>query len=123
MFDTIPILHAFDVRLVGEDEAGREITAGCVLPGFTAYPQPEDVRYYNAFYRLLLADEMVAYRDAYLRKVAGLLPAHFADEPDRHWSVVVDQEYTRNLFHSRRDGQVSMLVRKTFDLTAPRENP
>jgi hypothetical protein len=31
----------------------------------------------------------------------------------------MDLEYTRTLVHSRRDGQLSMLLTKTFELPTP----
>lgn len=117
MFETIPVLHSLDVRLVGENGTREGATAGPVLPGFAPYPHPESARYYNAFYRLLLANETIAYRDAYLRKVAQLFPAHPSSAAGEQWMVVADQDYTRNIFHSRRGGPVSVMVTKTFDLS------
>lgn len=115
MFDTIPVLHSLDVWIEGPGSEDAKPTLGCVLPGFTEYPEPEKARYYNAFYRLLLSNENVAYRGAYLRKVAQTLAVR-KDIANGPWSVVVRQEYTRNLFHVRRDGQIGMAVVNSFDL-------
>lgn len=123
MFETIPVLHSMDVRLEGEDEAGGKITTGCVLPGFKPYPKPEDSRYYVLFFRLMLFDNKVAFQEAYLRKAAQLISAPRSPGAGGKWSLVMDLEYTRNLVHSRRDGQVSMLLTKTFDLPIPRGSP
>jgi len=119
MFETIPVLHSMDVRFEGEDEMGRKITAGCVLPGFQPYPKPEKARYYVGFFRLIFFSNKVAYRDAYLRKAAQLLPARPGSGLGGKWSLVVDTEYTRTLFHSRRGGHLSVPFTKTFDLTRP----
>ena len=119
MFETIPVLHSMDVRLEGEDEGGRKITAGCVLPGFKPYPKPEDSRYYVLFYRLMLFDNKVAYRDAYLRNAAQLISARRGPEAVEKWSLVMDLEYTRNLVLIRRDGQLAMPATQTFKLSIP----
>lgn len=121
MFETIPVLHSMDVRLEGEDATGQKITAGCVLPGFKPYPKPEDSRYYVLFYRLMMFDNKVAFQEEYLQKVAQLISAQRGFVSGGKWSIVVDLDCTRNLVHSRRDGQLSMLFTKTFPLpvTAP----
>ena len=119
MFETIPVLHSMDVRLEGEDEAGRKITAGCVLPGFKPYPKPEESRYYVLFYRLMLFDNKIAFQETYLRKAAQLISARRGSGAGGKWSLVMDLEYTRNLVHSRRDGQIPMLHTKTFALPIP----
>ena len=114
MFETIPVLHSLDARLEGEDETGGKITAGCVLPGFKPYPKPEQSRYYVLFHRLLFTANGVGFREAYLRKVAQLLPAQRGSMAGRNWVLVMDTAYTRNLVHSRRDGQLSLQFTKTF---------
>lgn len=121
MFDTIPILRSLDVRLVGENGTREGATAGPVLPGFTPYPHPESARYYNAFYRLLLANETMPFREPYLRKVRRIFPANPQAAAGTDWAVVVEQGYTRNIFHSRRGGPLSVLTTKTFELAAPDE--
>lgn len=122
MFDTIPVLSAMEMRIEGVDRNGGPIIVGCVLPGFTPYPtHPESARYYNAFYRLLLANETVPFREAYLRKVARLLPEQPLYRDGRDWAVVADQHYTRNIYHSRRGGPLSVLVTKTFEISEPAE--
>lgn len=118
MFESIPVLHSMDVRLENGPETGGKITAGCVLPGFKPYPKPEDTRYYVLFFRLMFFDNKAAYRDAYLQKVAQLLPSQDSAAGGK-WSLVVDMAITRNLVHSRRDGQISLLQTKTFDLPIP----
>ncbi len=120
MFETIPVLHSMDVRLEGEDAAGHKITAGPVLPGFTPYPAPEDSRFYVLLYRLMFFDNKVPFRDAYLEKVAQLLRAtRGVAAAGEKWSLVADTAFTRNLFHIRRDGQLSMPVTKVFPLAIP----
>lgn len=114
MFETIPVLHSMDARLEGEDEAGRTITAGCVLPGFTPYPKPESSRHYALFHRLLWSSNGAAFREAYLRKAANLLQNQRDSGARGNWSLVVDADYTRNMFYSRRDGLMSLRVTKTF---------
>lgn len=116
MFDTIPVLHSLEVRVVGDNGTREGLIVGPVLPGFAPYPKPENVRYYNGFYRLLLANEKYAYREAYLRKMAGLIAREPSLAPVRDWAVVVNQEYTRTLFHIRRDRHVGMPVEKSFEL-------
>jgi len=119
LFETIPLQHSLDVWLEHEDASGAEVTAGSVLPGFKPYPVPEKSRYYVLFYQLLTFIDDVPYRDAYLQKTARLLEARRGPEADGKWSLVMSAGYTRTLFHSRRDGQISMLIPKTFDLPPP----
>jgi hypothetical protein len=116
MFDTIPVLHSLDVRFESKEATGAKITRGCVLPGFKPYPKPESARYYVLLGRLVMFSNDIPYRDAYMRKAAGLLPAPGAGES---WSLVADEGYTRNLFHIRRDGHMAMPVTQTFDLNNP----
>jgi hypothetical protein len=123
MFSTIPVQHSMDLHFEGENEEGDKMTAGCVLPGLMPYPKPEESRYYVLFHQMMFIPKNVAYRDAYLRKAAQLLPAQPGPGAGRNWLLVVDTEYTRNLYHSRRDGHLSMPVTKTFDLNHPGENP
>jgi hypothetical protein len=124
MFETIPILHSLDVRLEGADAAGHKIIDGPVLPDFAPYPTPEDSRYYVLFYRLMFFDNKVPFRDAYLRKTAQLLQAaRGSPVAGENWSLVADTAFTRNLFHIRRDGQLSMPVTKTFPLVTPGGDP
>jgi len=120
MFESIPTLHSLDVRLESEDENGNVTVVGPILPGFKPYPKPEDARYYVSFYRLVSVEP---FRDAYLRKVARLLPPRPAPEAGGRWSLVVDAEYTRHLFHIKRDGQVSTLATKAFEVPASPGNP
>ena len=105
------------------DATGATITAGCVLPGFRRYPQPETSRYYILFHRMLATSSGAAIRETYLKKI-NQMPS-----PPRDfggcgpWSLVMDVEYTRNLFHIRRDGQIAMPVTKVFGPASPGENP
>ncbi len=120
MFDTIPVLHSLDVRFESKDATGAKITRGCVLPGFKPYPKPESARYYVLLGRLATFSNDTPYRDVSMRKAAGLLPPPGAGES---WSFVVDEGYTRNLFHIRRDGHISMPVTKTLDVNNPGASP
>jgi len=119
LFETIPLQHSFDLWLEHEDGAGGDVTSGCVLPGFKPYPVPEKSRYYVLFYQLMTFIDDVPYRDAYLRKTARLLEARRGPEAGGKWSLVMAAGYTRTLFYSRRDGQISMMIPKTFDLPPP----
>lgn len=123
MFETIPILHSLDARLEAGDATGRRITAGCVLPGFMPYPKPETSRYYILFHRMLATSSGAAVREAYLRKIAQLSSAQRGSGIGGPWSLVMDVEYTRNLFHIRRDGQISMPVTKVFGPANQGGNP
>jgi len=121
MFDTIPVLHSLDVRFESKDATGAKIARGCVLPGFKPYPKPDSARYFVLLGRMVMfGDKGNRYREAYLRKAAGLLPAAGDGES---WSLVVDEGYTRNLFHIRRDGHMAMPVTHTFDLNHPDASP
>ena len=123
MFETIPVLHSLDARLEARDATGATITAGCVLPGFRRYPQPETSRYYILFHRMLATSSGAAIREAYLKKINQMPspPRDFGSGGP--WSLVMDVEYTRNLFHIRRDGQIAMPVTKVFGPASPGENP
>jgi hypothetical protein len=114
MFETIPVLHSLDVRLEGLGEKEGKITAGCLLPGFKPCPTPEQPRYYVLFHRLLLTPGGAAFREAYLRKAAQLFPARPGFGVGAGPSLVMDARYTRNLYHIRRDGRVSLWVTKSF---------
>jgi hypothetical protein len=122
IFETIPVQHSQDVWLESEDKTRGEVTAGCVLPGFKPYPVPEKSRYYVLFYGLINYIDDLPYREAYLRKMAQLLAAGQGPGGGEKWSLVSAAGYTRNLVHSRRDGQVSVLVPKSFDLAMPGGN-
>jgi hypothetical protein len=116
LFYTIPLQHSMDIRLEGDDGTGGKIEAGSILPGLKPYPQPEEARYYGVFYRMLFSSDNVAYRDAYFRKAAQLLQDEGGAEAGENWSLVLDVEYTRTLFHSRRDGKMWMPFTKAFPL-------
>lgn len=119
MFESIPALHSLDMRIEMEDEAGGKTLVGCVLPGFQPYPKPEISRYYVLFHRLLASPSGDAFREAYLRNVASLLPAQ---KGSGKWSLVKDAEFIRDLFYSRRDGQISLPVVTNFAPTSPDGN-
>jgi hypothetical protein len=119
LFDTIPMHHSMNVRLEGHDGTGKKSTVGSILPGFKPYPQPEHLRYYGVFYQMLTRPDKAAFRDAYLRKAAQLLQEQRDEWTGESWSLVIDAEYTRTLFHSRRDGQMWLPVTKTFPLRDP----
>jgi hypothetical protein len=123
VFDSIPVLHSMDVRLEHEDEKGGKTIAGCVLPGFKPYPKPEDSRHYQIFWRMASFPNEVTFQEAYLKKAAQFLPAQQGTGAPGKWSLVMDLEYTRNLVHSRRDGQLTMPLTKTFALPVPGANP
>ena len=114
MFETIPVLHSMGARLEGKDVSGDTITAGCVLPGFKPYPMPEASRYYVLFYRMMFFDNKVAYRDAYMKKIAKALAAREGAAGGRTWSLVLDGAYTRNLIHILHDGKLGMPVSRTY---------
>lgn len=115
MFDTIPLLHSLDVRLEGPGPAGKTMSTGPVLPGFAPYPQPEESRYYALFHRLLFTKDGDAFRAPYLRKAAQLSqPDRTITTDDHGWVLIMDAAITRNLFHSRRDGQIALPVEKKY---------
>lgn len=116
LFDTIPTFHSMDIRLVGEDGMGNEITLGCVLPEFKPYPKPELSRYYTGFYRLL---SFKPYREAYLQNLAKFLPAQQGFKDGKNWSLVVDVNWTRNLHLIRKDGHVTLSGADAFPLPSP----
>ncbi len=114
MFETIPMFRSLHVHLEGLDTDGRQSTAGCVLPGFASYPQPEQSRFYVLFHRLLLTDHGAIFREAYLQKVAQLMQSRAGAPGGAVWSLVMDAEFIRTLAHSRRDGQLSLPFVKKF---------
>ena len=63
----------------------------------------------------------MAYREAYLRKVRRLFPASPQAAAGTDWAVVVEQGFTRNIYHSRRGGPLSVVTTQTFELAAPGE--
>ena len=123
LFETIPVHHSLDLYLAGEDESGGKVIAGCVLPGFKEYPAPEETRFYLHFFRMMFSPEFSAYRDAYVRKAAQALAARRGPEAGRNWTLVVEAEYTRNLYHIRRDGEIAVLVKQAINLPAAGNSP
>lgn len=119
MFETIPAHHSLESRIEVDDGRGGRAMMGSVLPGFTPYPNPEDARYYNVLYRILLGPEKSQLFLAYLRKTDDLLRARFGDSITGHWALVVDVEVTRTLILSSRDGVLYVPATRSFDVAHP----
>jgi len=119
MVETIPVLHSLDARLEVEDEKGNNTTGGCVLPGWTPYPEPELARYYVLFHRMLMTASKPSFLEAYLRRVEGRLAAQRGKEVSGRWSLVIDAEYTRTLSLSRRDGELYVFATRSFNPANP----
>ena len=119
MFETIPPHHSLDARIELDDGHGGRTLMGSVLPGGTPYPNPEDARYYNVFYRILLGSEKSPLFLAYLRRMDDLLRAQYGDSMMGHWELVVDVEVTRVLSASRRDGGLYLPATRSFDPANP----
>jgi hypothetical protein len=120
MFETIPLLHSFDVRIEVDSGQGGRATVGSVLPGFAPYPQPEFSRYYVMFHRMLLNSTSPSFFEAYLRKTDELLRARHGGSSTGRWALVVDMEWTRTLIHSRGDGVLYVPATRSFDAANPR---
>ena len=119
MFETIPHHHFLDPKIVLADGQGGRTTIGSVLPGFTAYPRPEKARYYNLWYHLLTNAQRPSFFEAYLRGVEDGLKARHGEAIPGRWEAVVDVEWTRTLFHSRRDGGLYVPSTRSFDVANP----
>ena len=119
MFETIPQHHSLDARIEVDDGHGGRANLGSVMPGFTPYPNPENARYYNLFYRILLGSEKSPLFLAYLRRTDDLLRAQHGNTITGRWALVVDVEWTRALADSRRDGMLYVPATRFFDPANP----
>jgi len=119
MFETIPLHRSLDAWIEVDDGKGGRATLGSVLPGFTPYPSPENTRYYNLFYRIMLNAARSPYFGAYLRRTDGLLRARYGSSITGHWALVVDVECMRPLHDSRRDGVPYVPATGYFDAANP----
>lgn len=115
VFETIPLLHSFDARIQVDDGRGHRETLGSVMPGFAPYPRPENARYYNVFYRMLLDPDRSAFLEAYLRKAGTQMRSPQGGAFTGHWALVVDVEWTRILGESRRGGALYVPATRAFD--------
>ncbi len=123
MFETIPLLHSLDARIVVDDGPGEVVVVGSVLPGFTPYPRPEQSRYYVLFHRMMIQAERPSFFEAYLRRTDVLLRSQRGSAITGHWALVVDVEWTRTLIHSRRDGGLYVPASRSFDAANPGGTP
>lgn len=97
MFDTIPTVHRLDAHLRVESPGQPPKRVGMVLPGLSAYPQPENTRFYGWMHMVILSNERSDQREPYMRRAAAELLASGIYPPDTQVSLVVDAEYTRSL--------------------------
>lgn len=97
MFDTIPTVHSLDAHLRVEAPGQPPKRVGMILPGLSAYPQPEHTRFYGWMHMVILSNERSDQREPYMRRAAAELLASSNYPPDTQVSLVVDAEYTRNL--------------------------
>lgn len=119
MFSTIPQHHSLEPRIEVYDGKGGRTTLGSVMPGFAPYPDPEDARYYNVFFRILLDSEKSRLFHAYLRKIDALLAARHGNAIAGHWAMVVDVEWMRVLSEIRRNGVIHVPGTRSFDIANP----
>jgi hypothetical protein len=116
VFETIPLLHSFDARIEMSEGEGRTLSLGSVMPGFAAYPRPENARYYNVFYRMLLGSAESPFFEAYLRRMDEQIRSRHGGSFTGHWALVVDVEWTRILGESRRGGALYLPAKRAFDI-------
>jgi hypothetical protein len=114
LFHTIPVMRSLRIHLEATQADGKILTAGCLLPGFTPYPLPENSRFFTLFERMLTHPIGELYREAYIRKVNHLQNANTPLEEHLEWNLVFEGEAIRNLFYSRIDRQVSAPFTKRF---------
>lgn len=110
MFATIPSHHHYAARIVIQGTDGQEREEGPLLPGLMPWPEPEVVRYYNFFERMLsgsMGDEVRdEVRDAYLLKMDEALRAEGKIREGERWSLEVTEDFTRTLAFIQKDGRV-----------------
>ncbi len=123
MFETIPSHHRFSARLVIIGSDGTERTLGPVLPGFQEWPQPERVRIKSLYDRLFPSNMAPALRDAWLRETDAQLRASRVLRPGENWCLEVLEDYTRHLFHIRRDGNLSQRKTTRYSPARPEGSP
>lgn len=111
MFETIPSHHRFDARLIIIGSDGEERLLGPLLPGFLAWPQPEVVRIEAMYDRLFPSGMVPGLREAWLHEADAQLRAKHMLKPGDRWCLEIVEDYTRHLFHIRRDG--NLFQRKT----------
>ena len=119
MFESIPLHHSLNARIEVDDGKGGRATMGSVMPGFTPYPNPEDARYYNSFFRILLDPARSAFFQAYLRRTDALLRTRHGNAITGRWALVVDVECMRTLILSSRDGVLYVPASRSFDTANP----
>ena len=119
VFETIPLHHSLEARIVVDDGPGGRATVGSILPGLTPYPQPENARYYNLFSTMLLNSPKPSYFESYLRRTEETLRARHGGATAVPWVLVVDVEWTRTLIHSRRGGGLYVPATRSFDVANP----
>ena len=97
LFDTIPTVHSLDAHLRVEAPGQPPKRVGMVLPGLSAYPQPENTRFYGWMHMVILSSERSDQREPYMRRAAAELLATGNYPPEAQVSLVVDADYTRSL--------------------------
>lgn len=126
MFRTTPTHFDYRVGIVITDAEGRERTVGPLLPGFQPWPVPENARFYNLFQSMLNGtldgtkrDAYVGLRIAYLRRVDDALKAQRLIAESENWSLELDEDYIRHVWHIRQDGVISLRSSTRFSLESP----
>lgn len=121
MFETIPSYHAFDAVIQVKDQKGEIRELGPVLPGMRRYRDIDGPRLHNLMDRLKWEGKFLPFQVNYLKKMDGLLKErHLLNEGDI-WTLRFDLDYTRHLFHIRKDGQLSLRTVKEF--SPPKSRP
>lgn len=123
MFETIPSHHRFSARLVLIGTDGVERTLGPLLPGFQAWPNPEIVRIESMYDRLFPSGIAPALREAWLREADAQLRASNQLKPGESWCLEILEDYTRHLFHIRRDGNLFQRKTTRYSPACPEGTP
>ncbi len=110
MFHTIPTLHRVRFRIVAKDSGGEGREYGVGLPGLRRVEAREEIRYHYTFLRIFDSDP--EYLAPYVAAVAEELRA--SDRGLVEFSIEIEFEFTRHLYHIRKDGEMTMVVPKTM---------
>jgi hypothetical protein len=118
MFQSIPSHHAYTARIVITGADGKERHLGPLLPGFQAYPTPENARIYLLFdFTLTQFWAAKDLRTAYLQRIDRALREEQRISTGETWCFEAQADFTRHLFHIRRDGRLSERQIRRYTLT------